>query len=576
MPTPYNDFDSQHPVVGTKATGINDIDALSSKVQWAPGAGGVTSLTFSFPWSTNGTATWATDYVMGEPSSGSALTPVQQDAVRKLLGQFSSITNIKFTEVTETTTNVGDLRFGLTNATHLYEYTTPAWAALPNETVSSGGDVWLTKKAFANSSLAVGTWEFYAVMHEIGHALGLKHSFDKGEIGFGNTIDAANENHGQTMMSYTDGSVSVLKFTRWPTPAKGLIEIDNPSTPMILDIVALQHMYGANMTHRTGDDLYQYTGSQDTAQTIWDAGGNDTLSFDGYIGQALMDLEPGKFSIALHEYHRSICSYIGIAKNCIIENAIGSLGHDSIVGNSADNRLDGGSGDDTVIGGIGNDTVIGSEGNDVLFGNLGNDTFDGGEGNDTLTGGAGDDVLIDGKGKDTAVYAHAKSAYVITAASMLEIKVASTQEGVDTLKGIERLEFSDVKLAFDLDGSAGHAALLMGCVAGKASLQNKALVGNALAWIPDNSSLADVSQSLVNEGIVATVAGGADNTSLVKLLMRNVLGSDSDVALVNSLTSLIDTGAYSQASMLTAASQLDANKIQVDLIGLSQTGLEYI
>ena len=585
MPTPNNDFNSQHATTLTPASGINNTDALLSGVQWAPGADGVTTLTFSFPWADTGSAAWSANYSgINEPATGSALTPLQQEAVRKAFALWSSVANITFTEVPETTTNVGDLRFGATNAQFA-----PAWASFPNETVASGGDVWISAARYNSPSSIV----FYTFLHEIGHALGLKHTFLESNLGFGNFVDRQHDDVGMSLMSYTSGSFRV-------PGAMVDVVINSPSSPMILDIAAIQHMYGANMTYRTDNDTYDYGGNKvKVIETIWDAGGNDTISFYGFNGNATINLEPGSISIGVdpttvYMFSDPLFSYIGIAQNCIIENAVGSLGQDSIVGNSVNNilkgdygddsingmlgddSLEGGEGNDTVIGNLGNDTVIGNEGNDVLFGDLGSDTLDGGEGNDTLTGGVGDDFLIGGEGKDTAVYAQAKLAYVMTAADMLEIKVASTQDGVDMLNGIERLEFSDVKLAFDLDGSAGHAALLMGCVAGKASLQNKELVGDVLAWIPDNSSLADVSQLLVNEGIVATVAGGTDNTSFVKLLMRNVLGSDSDVALVNSLTSLIDTGAHSQASMLTAASQLDANKIQVDLIGLSQTGLEYI
>ena len=42
------------------------------------------------------------------------------------------------------------------------------------------------------------------------------------------------------------------------------------------------------------------------------------------------------------------------------------------------------------------------------------------------------------------------------------------------------------------------------------------------------------------------------------------------------MTGLLDTGFFSKASLLTAVAQLDANKLHIDLVGLSQTGLEFI
>jgi serralysin len=85
-----------------------------------------------------------------------------------------------------------------------------------------------------------------------------------------------------------------------------------------------------------------------------------------------------------------------------------------------------------------------------------------------------------------------------------------------------------------------------------------------------------LSQLVVNNGIVASLAGGTGNDSFVRLLMRNVLGNDDNGELVTSLSGLITSGMFTQASMLSAVAQLELNKVQIDLVGLSQTGLEYI
>ena len=196
-------------------------------------------------------------------------------------------------------------------------------------------------------------------------------------------------------------------------------------------------------------------------------------------------------------------------------------------------------------------------------------------GNDTLSSTLGNDTLDGGMGIDTAVYIFEKSAHTITKTST-GLTVSSPQQGTDTLTGIERLAFPDVKVAFDLDGAAGTTAMLMGSLLGKASLQNKALVGTVLGMVDSGQTLAGLSQLVVNNGIAATLAGGTSNGSFAKLLLRNVLGSDSDGQLVSSITGLLDTGFFSKASLLTAAAQLDANKLHIDLVGLSQTGLEFI
>jgi len=60
-----------------------------------------------------------------------------------------------------------------------------------------------------------------------------------------------------------------------------------------------------------------------------------------------------------------------------IENAIGTSGNDTILGNDADNRLSGGRGADTLDGGLGRDTLSGGigAGRDILTGGGDADTF---------------------------------------------------------------------------------------------------------------------------------------------------------------------------------------------------------
>jgi serralysin len=79
-------------------------NSLLDNTKWA-----VNTLTFSFP--TSGEY-YGPSYGAGEPTSGfEAFNAVQQNAVRQILLQYSKVINFTFSEVTETTTQHGDLRY---------------------------------------------------------------------------------------------------------------------------------------------------------------------------------------------------------------------------------------------------------------------------------------------------------------------------------------------------------------------------------------------------------------------------------------------------------------------------------
>src|SRR5690606_8978938 len=63
---------------------------------------------------------------------------------------------------------------------------------------------------------------------------------------------------------------------------------------MLYDIAALQARYGANLDHRTGNDVY----GPPTARlaVIWDAGGTDRIDGSSLSSNLKIDLRDGKFS----------------------------------------------------------------------------------------------------------------------------------------------------------------------------------------------------------------------------------------------------------------------------------------
>ena len=199
------------------------------------------------------------------------------------------------------------------------------------------------------------------------------------------------------------------------------------SGPGALDVAALQVMYGANTTTRTGNDTYALPignkpGTGWTA--IVDAGGNDTITAEAATNKVFIDLRAATLAVgdqAAGGYRSSEFVTSGgftIARGTVIENAIGGSNGDDLMGNDAGNMLRGNGGQDKIWGyagndliygdaaydqiwaGLGNDTVFGGTDDDTLKGEDGNDQLFGETGWDDLYGGAGDDVLIGASGQD--------------------------------------------------------------------------------------------------------------------------------------------------------------------------------
>jgi Ca2+-binding RTX toxin-like protein len=243
--------------------------------------------------------------------------------------------------------------------------------------------------------------------------LGLKHPHDSGGSGvIGNINTDTIANSVMSYRSYVN-----------QTPGSNLNQSFYPTTPMLHDIAAIQYLYGANMNTRKDNTVYQWAPGQQILETIWDAGGTDTINWSNQSKSALINLNAGEWSQLGPGYtiwRTDGSSFIenrtlAIAYGVTIENAIGGSGNDTIIGNRAPNSLSGYSGNDSLYGEEGNDILYGEAGNDWLFGDLGlgvayigvynygNDTLYGGSGSDYLNGGEGHDYLYGGTEYDLLV-----------------------------------------------------------------------------------------------------------------------------------------------------------------------------
>lgn len=276
---------------------------------------------------------------------------------------------------------------------------------------SNAGDVWLNNDGgFGGgaNTFGLGTFTSFALLHEMGHALGLAHPGDynagvdaNGDpipITYANDAQFIEDSHQYTIMSY---------FDEGETGATG--GFDYPDTFMLYDYLALHQLYGADLTYNFTDttygfnvaglgfdgDAYDFTQNTTPFLTVYDGAGNDTIDLSGYNMAQFLSLEQGVFS--------NIGGFVGrfsIAYGAVIENAVGGTGNDTIMGNDVANMISGGDGEDSMFGADGEDTLIGGQGNDYLSGGNQFDRLEGGTGRDFLEGGMGNDTLLGGDQKD--------------------------------------------------------------------------------------------------------------------------------------------------------------------------------
>jgi len=344
-----------------KSTGDYQIDALNSGYKWSS----YSTITYSF--FKNGSTYY------GSETGVSELMEATKANIRTVLEQlYEPLINVNFVEVADSTNSYGTLRFMYSNdPAYAYGY-------YPTDFWAEGGDVHLQKSYESDTvngfSYEPGNHGFMTLIHEVGHAMGLKHPgnyFNGGEPG--PYLPYIDDNTTNTVMSY-----------HLTTPAANL---------MPYDLKTLQYLYGAKAKNPTNttytfswQDTYT-TGSESSIFSsqflkilLYDSGGTDTLNFsnlpftsNGYrfdIRQnGIITKQDDYNSVSYYStqqpsqgpYYTS--SYgTRIAFNTTLENVVNSTSNDYIIANPAANIFSGYSparstGKDTIEGANNLDTL---------------------------------------------------------------------------------------------------------------------------------------------------------------------------------------------------------------------------
>ena len=420
-------------------------------------------------------------------------------------------------QVNVTFTEVADTAasFGVMRFSNNIQASSGGYAIFPNSTGNHGdSDTFIA--IGHDTDVAPTFYNYDLLIHEIGHAIGLNHP---GNYNAGEPVrDVVGNYLGVNEDAFFN---SIMSYRQ---SAQGI----NHISFMPYDMLALRYLYGATK-FETGNNTYKYTDKDGTwVNNIVDDGGVDTLDFSAVTLKLDLDMAPGAFSSVggkASTGERALAN-LTISFDAVIENAIGTPLADTFVGNGANNSLTGGGGDDTVDG-------------------------------------AG--------GIDTAVFTGARNAYVIAGSGSGRSVADGTsgRDGTDSLTNIERLKFSDGSLALDLDGNAGKVAKILGAVFGAASIARKDFVGIGLSIIDGGMNYEDLC------ALAVKAAGKSTNADVVELLWSNVVGGSIPADQKANFVGLLDKG-MTIGRLTSIAADTTLNTEKIGLIGLAQTGIEYL
>lgn len=617
--TVYVDFYKTNPDVEnwTYAPGVQKlpywIDALLPGT--APGdlklLGGGKTIYYCFP-------TTAPSYFSSNDASGfQAFNAAQQAFVKTALAYISSVIDITFVQ-TNDPNQVNVIAFANNSQSGSAGYTyNPYDGAI-------GSDVLLNAASSGNLSPSDGSYSALTLIHELGHALGLKHPFSHidavGTSGEAPFLSSMEDTTQWSVMSYTDRTADYhLRYSPF-------------------DIAALQYLYGPSMAKQTDDT---YTLQSGSTNFIWDGGGNDTIDGSAQTQPITLYLTPGYWGyIGSKSSLISSAGQVTVNFGTTIENAVGGSGSDTIVGNSADNRLTGGAGDDTLTGGAGNDTidggagtdtsaftgvrsnfivaktatgyaaidrtgaegwdtltgieklgfagsvvtlstasdvgvqVDGTSGSDKLQGTSGQDIMLGNDGNDTFIPGGGNDYVDGGAGQDFVIEPGARSGFTVSwSSSGVTVTDNAGTQGTDLIRNVERILFNDGAVAYDVDGNAGKVCRLYQAAFARAP--DEGGFGFWINAIDKGVPMLSIASGFVNSAEFKSLYGtNPSNADLLTHYYQNVLHRTPDQDGYNWWLNVLDKGLATPTQVLMDFSESPEN--QANLVGILQHGMQYI
>ncbi|MDD5175824.1 MAG: DUF4214 domain-containing protein [Sterolibacterium sp.] len=457
-----------------------------------------------------------------------ALTAAQQQIVRNVLAEYGAIANITFTQTSNQAT--AQVRFGTSSQAGSSGVT---WTSQFGNGAMQQADVFLDN-SMGMPSLSDGSYSLLTLIHETGHALGLKHPGNYNTGGGGSMspwLPQAWDNAKYTTMSYVDNLDTSLYS----------------DTPGLLDIAAVQYLYGANTAATGQTHTYQFSNSVPFISSLLSSGSNDTIDISNQIQPSIVFMSPGTLSsIGVGAGGGPVRDNLAIPFGESVLNLINGPGNDLIVGNALDNKFYGFSGTDTLDGGGGNDVLVLSAtsadlnkaGDNQLVNIRTVDASSAQAGvtldlhsqteNLNIVGSRGNDSIIAGSGIDTIVPTGAHTSYRLSANGDGTINLADTLPGRDGIDHIDvgktalALQFND-QTTYVTDPLNANVALLY-----KAALDRPPDTSGLDFWLHFSGGLVSIAGGFTHSPEFNQKYGTLGNDQFITQLYANVLDRAPD------------------------------------------------
>jgi Ca2+-binding RTX toxin-like protein len=522
-----------------------------------------------------------------------AFNASQIESTRSTLAYIQTLIDVRFVEST-TAARTNTLTFASND-----QSSSAGYAVYPDDSLR-GSDVFIDNSA-RYSTFTPGTYGALLLIHEIGHAIGLKHPFDEkdadGDIGEPPYLQGVEDSTEWTVMTYND-STDHYQMAFRP-----------------LDIAALQYLYGPATNQRTSNDTYRPSMTEGTF--VWDGAGTDTIDLVAATAGVTAYLTPGYWSYIGQKAERITApGQFTVNFGSQIENLSGSRYADTLSGNGLNNIFITNGGNDTVIGGLGIDTIqfsanrasyaiianatgglkistlSGSE-EVLLFGveklvftdttsdlsrltaSSLNDLLMASEASETIDGGAGvDTVTYKASLSQVTIVRNAANDLSITDAAFIAPDSLSFQGvGEDRLLNVERVRFSDTALAFDVEGIAGKGFRIY-----KAAFNrnpDESGLGYWIGQMDGGMDLLEVSSRFIDSAEFRTLYGNnPSNADFLTKVYSNVLGRAPDASGYAWWLNAMNTDATkTKAKVLADFSESPENKAGTEQLVLM--GIEY-